>query len=352
MRRTGASISLSDKGCAEEPFVNLPYLFLGIALLLLAVVDALWTTLWVDGGGGPLTSRSSTWLWRGQLRLIGRSHDRLLSLFGPFVLVLGLLIWIALLWAGWVFVFAAEEHSLQHSVDKTPADWAGRIYFVGYMMFTAGNGDYKPLGDGWQVLAAATNASGMVLVTLAITYLISVVGAVVAKRAFASQIAGLGGSPEKLVSGGWNGRDFHSLDIPLNSIASSLTALSQQYDAYPILQYYHAANKERSPILAIAKLDEALTVLRYGVPEDVRPNPAVLHSARSSVSSFLETMNDAFIKKAPEAPQPADLSKLAKEGIPTVDAAQFASDVQEIEDRRKKLLGIVRNDGWAWSDVE
>ena len=36
------------------------YLVPGISLLLVAVVDALWTTLWVDGGAGPVSSRLTT----------------------------------------------------------------------------------------------------------------------------------------------------------------------------------------------------------------------------------------------------------------------------------------------------
>ncbi|WP_126172407.1 ion channel [Altericroceibacterium xinjiangense] len=327
------------------------YLILGIALLVLVAVDALWTALWVDGGAGPLSSRMSTWLWHSLLGLVGSRHHRGLSLFGPFFLVFGLLTWIGLLWAGWVFVFAGEPSSLQHSSDKSSADWAGRIYFVGYMMFTAGNGDYKPQGDVWQLVSAATNASGMILVTLALTYLISVLSAVVAKRALASDIAGLGSSSQDLLLTGWNGKDFRSLDFSLSALGSSLSALSQQYESYPILQYYHAARAAKSPIVAVAKLDEALSILHHGVPEDIRPNPALLHAARSSVESFLETMPGAFIDKAPHAPSAPDLSKLRDAGVPTVSEQHFASALEEASDRRRMLLGGVRDDGWEWKDV-
>ena len=32
--------------------------------MLLAFLDALWTTLWVDGNAGPLSSRITTWRFR------------------------------------------------------------------------------------------------------------------------------------------------------------------------------------------------------------------------------------------------------------------------------------------------
>ncbi len=36
----------------------------GLALVLVTFVDALWTTLWLEGAAGPLTARLSTGLWR------------------------------------------------------------------------------------------------------------------------------------------------------------------------------------------------------------------------------------------------------------------------------------------------
>ncbi len=43
--------------------MNPTSLVVGVVLLLVAVVDILWTTLWVEGRAGPLTSclMSSTW---------------------------------------------------------------------------------------------------------------------------------------------------------------------------------------------------------------------------------------------------------------------------------------------------
>ena len=330
--------------------MNTVYLILGIALVLLTVVDSLWTTLWVDGSAGPISSRLTTAIWRVFLNLIGRDRHQALSLAGPFTLFTIIITWVIGLWAGWVFTFAGGERALLQAHTEIPADWTGRFYFVGYMMFTAGNGDFGPNGDSWQVAAALTNFSGMLIVTLAITYLLSVVSAVVNKRAFGSQVAGLGQSAEDFLSSGWNGKDFSALDLPLSGLSADLTVLSQQYLAYPILQYYHAAQASASPILGLVVLDEALTLLRYGVAEEARPNPAILQSARATVAAFLETMPSAFIKEAPEAPSAPSLQKLRERGIPTVDDAEFYAALENLKERRRKLLGLLRNDGWDWVD--
>lgn len=330
--------------------MNWLFLIGGIVLILIVFIDALWTTLWVESGAGPLARKSSNWIWRGGLSVIGRERHRRLSLLGPLILFFTLIMWIVLLWAGWVLVFAGGSQSLAHAHTGAPADWAARIYFVGYMMFTAGNGDFSPSGGGWQIAAALTNATGMVVVTLALTYLISIVSAVVKKRGFASGVMGLGISPDDFVASGWNGRDFRSLDLPLAGMAATLSDLAQRYEAYPILQYYHAGRVAKSPILAAATLDDALSILSFAVPESLRPAPAVLKSARAAVESFLETMPSAFISKADEAPAPPELRALRHKGVPLLSEEDFRAGLAGISERRCRLLGLVRNDGWEWAE--
>ena len=258
------------------------------------------------------------------------------------------ILWIGLLWLGWMLVYAGGESSLLHASTNAPADWSGRFYFVGYMLFTVGNGDSSPNGSTWQVLAALTNMSGMLLATLAITYLLSVVSAVVQKRGFASQVAGLGHTAAEIVEGGWNGKDLRALDLPLNSLSSELAQLSERYLAYPVLQYYHAASPKKSPVVAAALLYEALTLMRFGVPAEHRPSAAVLRSARASVQSFLSTLPSAFIHPAPKAPPEPDLAAVSKVGIPTVPPDQFGNALNGLDERRRSLLGLVRYDGWDW----
>lgn len=324
------------------------FFLIGLALVLLAFLDALWTTLWVDGGAGPVSARVTTWSWRGVLAVAGRQNHTALSLFGPFILMLVVVLWMALLWAGWMLIYAADPRSLLHATTQEPADWIGRFYFVGYMMFTAGHGDYMPNGGLWQVAAALTNATGMLLATLAITYLLSVVSAAVQKRAFASQVTGLGATAAEIVESGWNGQDLRALDLPISGLSSELAHMTERYLAYPVLQYYHATKAQKSPVAAAARLDDALSLMALGVPAGNGPSPAVLKSARATVRSFLETMPSAFIEPAPDTPAPPDLSALRNAGIPTVADDAFWRALEDISLRRRMLLGLVRNDGWDW----
>lgn len=320
---------------------------LGAALLVGTVVDALWTTLWVDGAAGPVTSRTTSWTWHGIRRLGGGRH-RLLSMTGPLILFGTVVGWVLALWAGWVLLFGADPQSLSDTRNGGHADWVGRIWFVAYAMFTMGNGDFSPKDGAWQIVAALVNASGMFLVTLAITYLLSVISAVVDKRAFASAVHGLGRDGADVVLAGWNGQDLHPLDRQLAQLSSQLSRLTEQYLSYPVLQYYHAARPEKSPALAVGVLDDALTLLRFGVRPEARPDTAGLTSARATVDSFLETLEAAFIPAAPESPPVPDLDRLRAAGVPVVDGHAFEREVHGLRGRRRSLLGLVRNDGWSW----
>lgn len=330
--------------------MTLVHLVLGILILLIALVDLLWTTLWVDGGGGPLSSRAATGLWRG-LRRVGGHDSRLLHLAGPLILLFSLILWIGLIWAGWTLIFAGNETALIDTRDGGPISWTERIYFVAYTLFTMGNGDFTPRDGVWQIATALTTASGMLFVTMAVSYVISVLGAVVNKRSFASTVTGLGKRGEELVRTGWDGEDFHGLDLTINTLNSELSQLAKQHKAYPILHYYHAKEEDDSSAMAVAVYDEALTLLHFGIPEDQQFNAVPVKTARSSVQSYLETLNSAFIKPADEAPPPPDLNRLRDADIPTVSDAEFDTALDELSERRRKLLGVVTADAYQWPSV-
>lgn len=126
--------------------------------------------------------------------------------------------------------------------------------------------------------------------------------------------------------------------------------LTEQYLSYPILQYYHGARAAKSPAVSIFILDEAMTLLRHGVPKQYRPSVAVLHFAHARVSSYLQTLQSAFIDPADEVPPPPDLGELRAAGIPTVSDEEFADALADLKERRRKLHGLLLADGWQWPE--
>lgn len=325
--------------------LNILALLVGAFLIFAVVLDILWTTLWVKGDAGPLTGRLTTHVSRAISRLERRHHGR--SLLGPAVLVTTIAVWVFLLWAGWALLFSSDHSSVISTSTETPAGWVERTYFVGYVIFTLGLGDFKPNGNTWQILTTIASGTGLLLITLIITYVMSVLSAVVQKRSFANHVMGVGRTAEAFVQTGWNGQNFHMLDLPLSNYASVLSQITEQHFVYPILHYYHGAQSVKSPAVGVAVLDEALTLLQFGIPSDLRPNRVLLASTRAAIEDYLNTLY-TFVNVDQPAPPLPDLTRFRREGIPTVSDDEFRASLEQISERRGKLVGLVRHEGWDW----
>lgn len=118
-----------------------------------------------------------------------------------------------------------------------------------------------------------------------------------------------------------------------------------------MLYYFHSIHRARAICLSVAILDEAMTILKYGVAEPTRPDISALGSARRASTAFLTTMRSAFIRPAPEAPPLPSLESLREAGNPTASDRDFVEATKHLSVRRKLLLALVHNDGWNWQDV-
>lgn len=322
---------------------------MGIILIVLCIVDFTWTTLWIDGGAGPVTDRLSSVVWKIFRKLSG-GHSKPLSLAGPIVLSATLAAWIGMLWVGWTLVFAGLEGSISPSQGNDPISWFDRIYYAGYLIFTLGNGDFSPSEGIWQIVSVVATGTGMLFITFGVTYLISILSAVTAKRSFAASIHGVGETAEELAENTWNGRDFHDIDLLLNTYSTQLSTLTAQHIAYPVLHYYHSASNETAMPSAVVILDEALSIMKFAVPSAHHPNRLLLKEARSSVQSYLNTLNKSFYKPSETVPSVPDFPYLHEAGIPLVPEKEYTKAFAELEERRRELLGGIEADARSWPE--
>ncbi len=324
----------------------------GVALIALAMLDALWTTL--KPGGGPLTDRLSQGIWQAALLVhrtrSPRSHHLLLAT-GMTILLMIIAVWIVLLWAGWTLLFSAETEAVVSSQTRSPAGLASRIYFTGYTLFTLGMGNYVPQGDLWELLTAAASLNGLFLVTLAITYLVPVVSAATQKRQLAAIVSDLGETPVEIVYKAWDGEGFSSLSTYLAQLTPMIELHAQRHLAYPVLHYFHSPHRRTAISPSLAALDEALLLLAAGVQPRVRLPALAVEPAQKALAGLLATLQQQYIRASEETPRAPLLHELAEAGIPVVGEQAFREAVAEQADRRRLLRAFVRNDGWEWEEM-
>lgn len=318
----------------------------GLAVIVLALVDLAWTTVAAGSGAGPISGRLAAGLWRATLAFHRRrpSHT-FLSVAGVSTVFAVLALWIALVLAGWLLVFAASDGAVRDSQTSAPADLVSRAYFVGYSVFTLGNGDYRPGAGLWQLGTALAAGTGLVLITLSITYLVPVASAVAQRRQLASTVAALGSSPHDIVTTAWDGRAFTDLSRHLVDVGALVETSRQQHLTYPVLHYFHSRNPDSAAAPNLTNLAQALHLLRHGVAPEVRPAPAVLVPLERTLDAFLSTLRRAHLDPAEPLPLPA-LAPLTEAGIPTVTSAAYTDADEPTRRRRALLAGFLTDDGW------
>jgi hypothetical protein len=320
---------------------------LGAFFVLFGAVDALWTTLWVDGNAGPLTRRHNSWMRRVILRVAGKRH-RMLSLTGPVVLVTSVLVWAVMTWTGWVLLFSGDSHSLLQTRGGAPAGLVDRIFFAGSTMFTLGSVDFSPSSSFWKIATSLAGLNGLFMLTLAVTYLLAIIEAVVAKRSFASQVWTLGRTAEEFILNAWNGDGFPAVELQIVSLTEQLQLVTEQHHAYPMLHFYHEAEKRQSVAHNLAVFSEVLLTFQHGVIERVRPAPAAILPAQRSIEEFLDTLHSAYVEPSEKQADAPRLDRLTPAGIPVVPSGEFGRAVSERQERRQLLRGFLDSERRDW----
>lgn len=322
----------------------------GVALLLGVGVDVLSTTLTIGTHAGPFTRRVLGWAWRAMLRLHRRdTGSGLLSTGGVVLLVVSVLVWLAMIWVGWTLVFLGGHAAVVSSSTGRPAGVVDTFYYVGVTLSTLGVGDFVAGGAGWRLVTTLAAFSGLVLVTLAITYLLAVVSAVVARRSLAVRIAGLGDTAAGIVTEGWAGERFSDAFVQqLAGLTEQIAATAERHLAYPVVHFFHSAEAESAAPLAVARLDDALLLLQVAVADRARPDPSAIRPLRRAVDRYLAAAAGTAGPGRSEVPPVPDVEPLRAAGIPLRPTDEFEDRVAEESDRRSRLAELVRSDGWSW----
>jgi hypothetical protein len=237
-------------------FLLLPYLWaaLGVLLLMLVAYDVYATILHARARGGPVSETLNRNVWRAvrffAFRLPRQRRHRLLNIVGPLLLPSLIGVFIVLLIVGFAFIYYPHMPS-QFTVENEAGGnrWLESLYFSGITLTTVGYGDIMPRTTAMRFVALLEGATGFSLISLGITYLVTVYRALERKRAVALSFyhqAEEGADVAGFITHHFVSGQFYGLESALRTASRDLQELLESHVEHPIIHYFHPVEVHKS----------------------------------------------------------------------------------------------------------
>lgn len=215
----------------------------GVIITLLIIIDILQTTFFLNGAGF-LSGKISFGIWKILLKIHCKLHShKFLSYTGGSIILITFIIWGLLFLIGITLIFFSSETSVININTNLSASLWEKVYYVGFTVTTLGIGDFVAGSKLWQIITILSAVTGFFLLTLLITYLISLLTSVKKKRTLASIINNVGKSPKDFLLQLKTRDNFNNLSGLLNSFIKQVNSITQDHLTYPALHYFHSSNK-------------------------------------------------------------------------------------------------------------
>ena len=139
----------------------------GICLLLVVTADVVMSTLGV-GANGPLAPRVA----RGTFHIIRffPRQDWVHRTCGPLVVVSIGAAWIVLMCLSWALILSGSTGSVVSPASSAPTNIVEKAIYAGHLLSTLGGGNYESSGLLWGAVSALIGISGMVVLTLSVSF--------------------------------------------------------------------------------------------------------------------------------------------------------------------------------------
>jgi hypothetical protein len=325
---------------------------LGMLLTVLAVFDLIYTVL-SPNGSGLITGKFTRWSWRFILFISGKSGKAsILNHAGVIITFSQIILWVILIWLGNTILFYSDSKSLIDPLKNLyVVSFTDKLYYSGYVLSSMGSGEYSPVGDWWKFYVGLISYTGVIYMSLSISFLIPVVEGVTKKRLLAVQIAEIGLNPKDMISRHYHNNCFDSFIERAYDLRTSIVELGQTHLAYPIIHYFHSSKKYESLSVNLVALDEAISILKNSLPDATIGQTIKLDEVRMSITFYLAALKIAYIEPEDDEPEVPQTSYYF-ENLPLNNHQNISSKYENIRQRRKLLLAYLQNDGWTWEDME
>jgi hypothetical protein len=259
----------------------------GFVLLALIIFDIYATVLHSSARYGPVGESLNRLVWRGAraiaFRLSRANRHRLLNMVGPLLLPLLIVVYVVLLILAFALVYYPHvPRGFTFGVEHPEASWVDAIYFSGVTLTTVGYGDVMPRTIPMRFLALFESASGLVVISLAITYMLTVYSALERKRYVAASLyhqAGEGADVASFIAHHFVDGRFYGLRDALRTVTRDLQGLLESHIDHPVIHYFHPVEVYKGTPRVLFLLLETCAVIRAALDreenKDLRNYPEV-----------------------------------------------------------------------------
>jgi len=283
----------------------------------------------------------ATWApWSAVARGIpgGRHRENWLSFYGPFSLLLLLVVWAG----GLIVGFALLQWSLGTRLEdpRGVAGFSTALYMSGTTFFTLGLGDVRPISDLARFATVVEAGTGIGFLALVITYLPVLYQAFSRREVSISMLDERAGSPPtpvELLRRLRQRGDISAISPFLQDWERWCGELLETQLSYPVLAYYRSQHDNQSWLAALTMILDVCALAIVGV-KGVPSLPAQLTFALArhgavDLSQVLDT-----------PPKTHDLDRLSPEGLVRIREvlAAFGVPLREGLEADEKLAELRR----------
>ena len=260
--------------------MDLAWTLLGIVVILIGLVDVFFAVLQHDAIGF-LTPKLYRWSWVAARTVTGplptpvRSFIR--SLAAPGMVVLTLVVWLGTQLVGFALLFypGVLDGEFAVGADLRPS-FGVALYASAVTLSSLASTDVFPTTMLFRAVAASETLVGLGILTLTVSYLLSVYRVLQAQYALAAALhhqAEDGGDPRSILAPHFVSGRPEGLSTHLREFHRSLVDQAEGMRRYPIVYYFQSRHAYRSIPYIFHMIGGVVAALRFGLPKG---HPATL----------------------------------------------------------------------------
>lgn len=256
---------------------------LGTVLIVAALRD-IFHELFHPSGTGGMSGMLMKAIWR-LFRGLARRYPSVLTLAGPSILLTIIGSWVLILTVGWALVYwprLPEEFLLAPGLDPSDeGSFVDAFYLSLLTLTTLGYGNIAPVTDWLRVITPLETLIGFGLLTVGVTWVLSIYPALTRRRSLAQQIASIQDAESETGISVMRA-DATAAERTLDALTSQLVTVRGDLTQFPITYYFHSLD-ERSSLPA--NIETLLRLAREGGGEG---NPPAVRLRAGALSSALD----------------------------------------------------------------